>query len=115
MGYGAGVIAAQRYGAAEIVDPRPFARGSLVETFRHSPWIVQALPAMGYSSGQLRDLAATVAATPRDTIVIATPVDLSRLLALPCLACRVSYELEEIRQPELSQVVNRFVQEYVRR
>ncbi len=115
MGYGSGVIAAQRYGAAEIVDPRPFAQGSLVETFRHAPWIAQALPAMGYSPSQLRDLAATIAATPCDTVVVATPVDLSRLITLPCPVCRVSYELEEISHPELPEVVNRFIQEHVRR
>jgi predicted GTPase len=97
MGYGSGVIAAQRYGAAEIVDPRPFAQGSLADTFRASPWITQVLPALGYSAEQLRDLAATIAAVPCDTVVIATPVDLTRLIALPHPSCRVQYGLEEVR------------------
>jgi predicted GTPase len=115
MGYGSGVIAAQRYGAAEIVDPRPFAQGSLVETFRHAPWIARALPAMGYSPSQLDDLAATIAAIPCETIVVATPVHLSRLIALPHPSCRVSYELEEVSRPDLAAVVDRFVREQVRR
>ncbi|MCS6927825.1 MAG: cyclic 2,3-diphosphoglycerate synthase, partial [Candidatus Binatia bacterium] len=76
MSYGSGVIAAQRYGAAALVDPRPFARGSLAQIFRDYPWIAHALPAMGYSAAQLQDLAATIAAAPCDTVVIATPVDL---------------------------------------
>ena len=112
MGYGSGVIAAQRHGAAEIVDPRPFARGSLIETFSHAPWIARALPAMGYSPGQLDDLAATIAAIPCETIVVATPVQLSHLIALPHPSCRVSYELEEVSQPDLAAVVDRFVRDW---
>lgn len=113
MGYGSGVIAAQRYGAAEIVDPRPFAKGSLLDTFQHFPWITQALPAMGYSPHQLQDLTATIAATPCDTLVIATPVDLARLIPLPCPHCRVQYDLDEIGHPDLAQVVAAFVRERV--
>jgi len=111
MGYGSGVIAAQRYGAVEIVDPRPFAQGSLVKTFQHAPWIAHALPAMGYSAHQLQDLAATIAAVACDTVVVATPVDLTRLIPLPHPSCRVQYELEEISQPDLAQVVEKFVRE----
>jgi predicted GTPase len=111
MGYGSGVIAAQRYGAAEIMDPRPFAQGSLVELFQHAPWITHALPAMGYSAQQLRDLAATIAAVGCDTVVIATPVDLTRLIPLPHPSCRVQYELEEISRPNLEQVVEHFLRE----
>lgn len=110
MGYGSGVIAARRYGAAEIVDPRPSAQGSLVETFRKYPWIDHALPAMGYSANQLEDLAATVAAIACDTVVIATPVDLSRLIPLPYPCCRVWYDLEEISRLNLAEVVAQFVQ-----
>jgi len=111
MGYGAGVIAAQRYGAATIVDPRPHAYGSLAETFRRYPWITQALPAMGYSSEQLHDLAATIAATACDTVIIATPVDLPRLIPLPFPVCRVRYELDEISRPDLRETVERFFTE----
>jgi predicted GTPase len=112
MGYGSGVIAAQRYGAAEIVDPRPFAQGSLVEIFQHAPWITHGLPAMGYSAEQLRDLAATIAAVACDTVVVATPVDLTRLISLRHPCCRVQYELEEISQPDLTQVVEKLLKEH---
>jgi predicted GTPase len=114
MGYGSGVIAAQRYGAAEIVDPRPFAQGSLAPIFRDSPWIAHALPAMGYSAHQLQDLAATIAAVACDTVVVATPVDLTHLIALPHPSCRVRYELEEISQPDVAQIVENFIREHVR-
>lgn len=111
MSHGAGVIAAQRYGAAEIIDPRPYARGSLIETFAHCPWIGRALPAMGYSSAQLADLAATIAAIPCDTILVATPVDLARLIPFARPSCRVGYELEEIGRPDLAQVMTQFLDE----
>lgn len=111
MGYGSGVIAAQRYGAAEIVDPRSAARGSLAETYRHYPWIAHALPAMGYSAEQLRELAATINATECDTIVIATPVDLARLITLPCPFVRVQYDLDEIGSPGLTEIVDHFLQQ----
>lgn len=114
MGYGSGVIAARRYGAVEIVDPRPFARGSLVETFQHAPWITYALPAMGYSAHQLQDLAATIGAVACDAVVVATPVDLTRLISLPHPFCRVQYELEEISHLDLTQIVENFVREHVR-
>ena len=109
MGYGSGVIAAQRYGAAEIVDPRPFAQGSLIEVFQRAPWIGHALPAMGYSAGQLQDLAATIAVVDCETIAIATPADLSHLLRLPYPACRVQYDLEEVSRPDLAEVLEGFL------
>ncbi len=114
MSYGSGVIAAQRYGAAALVDPRPFAHGSLVQIFRDYPWITHALPAMGYSAAQLQDLAATIAAAVCDTVVVATPVDLTRLIPLPHPSCRVHYELEEISQPGLAHLVDNFIREHVR-
>jgi len=115
MSYGSGVIAAQRYGAAEIVDARATAQGSLVETFHQSPWIQRALPAMGYSPAQLEDLAATIQATPCESILIATPVDLARLIPLPKPHCRVRYDLEEISHPDLADVVSRFVTRHTNR
>jgi predicted GTPase len=111
MGYGSGVIAAQRYGAAEIVDPRPFAHGSLAQLFHEYPWITHALPAMGYSAQQLQELAATIAAAACDTVVVATPVDLAHLIALAHPSCRVQYELEEMSHPDLAQVVDEFLRE----
>jgi predicted GTPase len=110
MSYGSGVIAARRQGAGELVDPRPYAQGSLREVFRRYPWVTHALPAMGYSTNQIQDLAATIAATPCDTIVIATPVDLSRLIAFPAPHCRVGYDLEELSGPRLSSLVDKILQ-----
>ncbi len=109
MAYGAGCIAAHRYGAAQIVDPRAGARGSLPAVFERFPWIGPALPAMGYSQSQLNDLAATIAAVDCDAIVIATPVDLARLIPLDKPYCRVLYNLEEISQPDLTHVVYDFL------
>lgn len=109
MAYGSGSVAAHRYGAAAVVDPRPFARGSLAETFERFPWVKSALPAMGYSREQLADLAATIAAVECDSIVIATPVDLARLISLEKPSCRVRYDLEEISHPDLTYVVWNFV------
>jgi predicted GTPase len=109
MGYGSGIIAAQRYGAGEIVDPRPAARGSLAQTLTRYPWIQRALPAMGYSAAQLEDLNATIKAVDCDTIVVATPVDLARLIPLTKPHCRVRYDLEEISRPDLADVVGNFL------
>lgn len=108
MSYGSGTIAAQKHGAAEIVDPKPDAKGSLVDTFKRFPWVGKALPAMGYSP-QLEDLAATIRATQCDSIVIASPVDLARLIPLPKPSGRVRYDLEEISRPDLSEVVEVFL------
>ena len=110
MGYGSGIIAAQRYGAAEIVDPRPFAQGSLVEIFARYPWIGKALPAMGYSNTQLQDLSATINGIACDGIIVATPVDLDRLIRLPKPHCRVRYDLEEISRPDFGDVISIFLQ-----
>jgi predicted GTPase len=109
MAYGSGSVAAHRYGAAAVVDPRPFARGSLIETFQRFPWVQRALPAMGYSQAQLNDLAATIAAVDCDTIVIATPVNLARLIPITKPCCRVRYDLEEISRPDLTDVVSGFL------
>lgn len=113
MAYGSGAIAAHKYGAAEVVDPKPTARGSLAEVFQRYPWVGRALPAMGYSQAQLDDLTATIAATPCDAIVVATPVDLARLIRLPKPHCRVRYDLEEIGHPDLSQVLAVFLPERI--
>jgi predicted GTPase len=115
MGYGSGIIAAQRYGAAEIVDPRPFAQGSLVEIFGRYPWVGKALPAMGYSDTQLQDLSATINGAACDSIIVATPVDLARLIRLPKHHCRVRYDLEEISRPALSDVIAIFLQTHSQR
>ena len=109
MAYGSGGIAAHRYGASQVVDPKPAARGSLLAVFNKYPRLGPALPAMGYSQSQLDDLAATIAAVDCDTVVIATPVDLARLIPISKPYCRVHYDLEEISHPDLTDVVCDFL------
>lgn len=108
MTIGAGVVAAQRFGAKAIVDPRPFLKGSLFDTFKMYPGIGALLPAMGYGEKQTRDLEATINATDCDAVVIATPIDLRRLVKLNKPATRVTYELQEIGQPTLADFLKRF-------
>ncbi len=108
MKYGAGVLAALRHGAAEVVDPRPYTVGTLTRTFARYPGIGALLPAMGYGEEQVRDLAATIARTPCELVLIATPIDLRRLIAIDKPALRVGYELQEIGKPDLADVLARF-------
>jgi predicted GTPase len=115
MAYGSGAVAARKFGAADVVDPKPFARASLGETFRRYPWVGRALPAMGYSKSQLDDLAETIAAVDCDTVVIATPVDLARLIPLSKPTCRVRYDLEEISRPDLAEVIADFIRAHADR
>jgi predicted GTPase len=105
MAYGAGVLAAKRGGAAEIIDPREYAVGSIRETYRAYPEIGTLLPAMGYSDRQVKELAETINATPADVVVIATPVDLRRIAKIDRPAVRVTYELEEVGSPTLADVL----------
>ncbi len=105
MTYGAGVVAAKQHGAAELVDPRPFAVGRLAETFRNYPKTGAVLPAMGYGEEQTRDLEATVKATPCDLVVIGTPIDLRRIISFDKPTVRVTYDLAERGKPDLAQVL----------
>jgi len=105
MEFGAGVVAARRGGAAEIVDPHPYAVGTTAETYKKYPNVGALLPAMGYSDEQVADLAETINKTPADVVIIATPVDLRRLAKLEKPAVRVSYELEEEGSPTLADVL----------
>lgn len=95
MAYGAGRIAAERFGAAEIVDPRPYAKGSLLEVYRKYDHLTDILPAMGYGATQISELEATIRATPCDLVLIATPIDLTRLTKIDKPTQRVRYELAE--------------------
>jgi len=108
MAYGAGWVAARRYGAAEIVDPRPHAVRSIAETYRKYPTTGGILPAMGYGREQIRDLEETIHKTPADLVVIATPIDLGRLIDVGKPALRVRYELEEIGEPTLQSLLEGF-------
>jgi predicted GTPase len=105
MKYGAGVLAAHKFGAAEVLDPRPWAVGSIAETFAKYPGIGPLLPAMGYGDQQVRDLEATIARTPADLVLIATPIDLRRILRIAQPALRVGYELQEIGKPDLADAL----------
>lgn len=104
MAYGAGVIAARRYGA-EIVDPRPHAVGTVGEVLEHYPHLGAVLPAMGYDRAQLRDLEDTINRSGADVVVVGTPADLSRLLALRIPAVRVTYEVEDRSKPTLRDIL----------
>lgn len=105
MAYGAGVVAARRFGAREIIDPRPYAVNSIKATYAQYPTTGTVLPAMGYGDDQIKDLEATINATPCDLVLIATPVDLRRLLKIKVPAQRVRYELEEIGRPNLEDLI----------
>ena len=105
MAYGAGVVAARRFGASEIIDPRPYAVRSILETFDKYPTTGPLLPAMGYGAEQIRDLEETIANTPADLVLIGTPIDLRRVVNIQQPSQRVSYELEEIGQPTLAEIL----------
>ncbi len=101
MAFGAGVVAARRTGAAEIVDPRPYAVGSIRDTFEKYPSTGPVLPAMGYSDRQVEELEATIRAVDADTVVVATPIDLRRVLRIDKPSVRVRYDLDPVEGREL--------------
>jgi len=112
MKIGAGTVAAHKYGAAEIIDPRPFVVGKLAETFRLYPNIGHLLPAMGYGAQQVKDLEATINNTDCDSIVIGTPIDLNRVIKINKPNTRVYYDLQEIGKPDLSEILDEFVKKH---
>ncbi|MDI7276238.1 MAG: GTP-binding protein, partial [Anaerolineae bacterium] len=105
MKYGAGIVAARRFGAAEIVDPRPYTVGTISETFARYPEIGTLLPAMGYGDQQVRDLEETIRRVPCDLVLVATPIDLTRVARIEQPAQRVRYELQVIGQPDLADLL----------
>jgi predicted GTPase len=107
MQYGAGVMAAEKYGAAELVDPREYAVGTIAETFKKYPDIGVLLPAMGYGAKQIKDLEATINKVPCDLIIIATPIDLGRIIKFKKPTVRVGYELQEIGKPTLEDILKK--------
>jgi predicted GTPase len=109
MKFGAGVVAATRYGASEIIDPRPFLVGGLKGTFAKYPGIGALLPAMGYGEKQVADLEATINQTDCDLVVIGTPIDIRRILKLNKPSVRVTYELQEIGRPNFDDVLKEFL------
>lgn len=112
MKIGAGVVAAQRFGAAELVDPRPYTVGRLSETFELYPDIGTLLPAMGYGKQQLQDLETTINNTECDAVIIATPIDLNRIIKIKKPSTRVYYNLQEIGRPDLTGILDDFVKSH---
>jgi predicted GTPase len=107
MAYGAGYVAAKRFGAAEIVDPRPFAVRSIAATYQKYPKTGPILPAMGYGAAQIKDLEATIRKADVDMVIIGTPIDLTRVLKISKPFQRVRYELQEIGQPTLEDILKK--------
>jgi predicted GTPase len=112
MKIGAGVVAARKFGAAGLVDPRPYIVGRLKETFATYPGIGTLLPAMGYGEKQLKDLEATINKTKCDAVVIGTPIDLNRIIKITKPNTRVYYNLQEIGRPNFDMVLNDFVKKH---
>jgi predicted GTPase len=112
MKIGAGTVAAMKYGAAELIDPRPYTVGKLSETFEIYPNIGTLLPAMGYSEQQLKDLEKTIENTDCDSVVIGTPIDLNRIITINKPNTRVYYDLQEIGDPDLSEIIDDFVEKH---
>lgn len=112
MKIGAGTLAARKFGASALVDPRPYLVGKLADTFRAYPHIGVLLPAMGYSDEQLHDLEKTINQTDCDAVVIGTPIDLSRVIRIDKPCTRVFYDLQEIGRPDLPEVLDEFLPKY---
>ncbi|NVO02257.1 MAG: GTPase [Bacteroidetes bacterium] len=112
MKLGAGTVAARKFGAKELVDPRPFVVGKLAETFKIYPNIGTLMPAMGYGDQQIRDLETSINNTDCDSVVIATPIDLNRLIKINKPSTKVDYELQEIGSPDLKGVICDFIKKH---
>jgi predicted GTPase len=109
MKYGAAIMAARKYHAKEIVDPRPFVTGRIAKTFETYPGIGSLLPAMGYGKEQVRDLQKTISQVRCDLVLIGTPIDLARYVKIPQPALRVMYDLQEIGHPDLTDVLKKYI------
>ena len=109
MKYGAGHVAARKFGAAEIVDPRPYAEGSIKKTFEKYNHLTDILPAMGYGQTQMDELAATIKKVPCDLVLVGTPIDLGALIDIPQPSTRVFYNLDEEDRSALPAAIKRVV------
>ena len=114
MPYGAGVVAANRYKAAKLVDPRPYAVGSIKTTFEKFPHLGKLLPAMGYSETQRHELQETIQRVPCDLVLVATPIDLARTIHIDKPNVRVRYEAEEMGKPQIPQLIKQFTEQHQR-
>ena len=108
MKFGAGTVAAEKFGAAELVDPRPYVTGEIKKTYETYPKIGILLPAMGYSDRQIKDLEVTINKVPCDAVIIGTPIDLNRIVKIKKPTFRVTYDLQEIGEPNLQTILNGF-------
>jgi predicted GTPase len=115
MTFGAGIVAARKFGAAEIVDPRPYTVASITATYEKYPGIGTLLPAMGYGAEQLKDLETTINRTQCDSVIIATPIDLGRIINISKPSVRVRYDLQETGKPSLGDVLREFFEEPVKK
>lgn len=115
MSFGAGSLAASRFGARELADPKPYAVGSIDRTFTDYPHIGPVLPAVGYGVQQMAELEETIRRVPCDLVVIATPVDLRRVIQIQQPTCRVTYEFQEIGTPTLRDVLRPIIEKVKRR
>ena len=112
MKIGAGTVAAQKFGAAEINEPRPYTVGKLKDTFKTYPNIGALLPAMGYGEEQIKDLEKTINKTDCDSVIIGTPIDLNRVVNIKKPNTRVYYDLDEIGKPDMEEVIDEFMQKH---
>ncbi|MDH5715831.1 MAG: GTPase, partial [Candidatus Aminicenantes bacterium] len=110
MTYGAGVVAAQKFGARELIDPRPWLKGSIKEAFKHYPHIGSLLPALGYGDEQMKELEEIINQIDCDLVIVGTPIDLGRWLKLKHPSLRVRYDLKEIGSPNLGEVLKKFLE-----
>jgi len=109
MSYGAGMVAADEFGAAEIVDPKPYAVGSIKTAYTKYPQLGKLIPALGYYEDQLEDLEKSINATPCDLVLVGSPIDITRVVDIKKPAMRVRYELEEIGEPTLKEILSKFL------
>ncbi len=107
MEFGAGVVAAGKFGAVEIIDPRPYTVGTITETFEKYPDIGALLPAMGYGEQQMKDLEETIRLTECDSVIIGTPIDLRRVIHIDKPSTRVTYDLQIIGKPDLADIIRK--------
>jgi len=115
MKFGAAVVAAHKYGAAEIVDPRPYTTGKLTYTFEKYPTIGKLLPAMGYGDEQVKDLESTIKNTVCDSVIIGTPIELNRVVKIDKPFTRVYYDLAEVGKPDLEEILDEFESSFLRK
>jgi len=109
MTYGAGFIAAKKFGASEIIDPRPYAVGSIVNTYKKYTHLDKILPAMGYGKKQIKELEESINKSDAEVVIIGTPIDLTRIMDIKKPTVRVTYELQEIGKPDLEEVLSNFI------